>query len=174
MENLVGVRVADSAEQMRIGQRAFERVIVTTQSAPERLTIDLEHVDAAGIVFLQRRRSAHDEQRCLPLRSGLREKERTVAEVECEKADLPWNPRASLLPAKPARNHQMQNQKQLPLQLEHDALAEALQADDRPAFHGRQRRIDGPKEKRRCEPDPVDTTPDDARRQRMKVEEDVW
>src|SRR5678815_1184458 len=98
MENLVRIGVADPTEQMRIGQRAFERVVVLAQNASERWEISLDHVDPARVVLLQCRASADDKQRRLPLRSRLRQDQRAMSEVEREQPNLSWDSCARLLP----------------------------------------------------------------------------
>ena len=57
-------------------------MIVPAQSARERFEINLEHVDATGIVLLKRSVAADKGQRRLSLRSCLGEKQRAVAEIE--------------------------------------------------------------------------------------------
>ena len=55
VKNLVGIRVADSAKDARIGQRSLERAVFGRQCALERFEIAAKDVDAAGI---ERRQSA--------------------------------------------------------------------------------------------------------------------
>ena len=51
MQDLVGVGVADAAEEMRIGERALERVVLAARArAANAGEVALEHLEAAGIV----------------------------------------------------------------------------------------------------------------------------
>ena len=51
MEDLVRVRVADTAEQTRIGEGALERVILGEQPLRERRTSGGERLQSASIEF---------------------------------------------------------------------------------------------------------------------------
>ena len=62
MEDLVGVRVSDAAEQARVGQGRFEGVIFNGQARAKRPKRRLEHFQIAGIVFGQSLSSAHQMQ----------------------------------------------------------------------------------------------------------------
>ena len=58
---------------------------------------------------------------------------------------------AALLPMKPAGDHEVKNQEQLVFELENDALADALEADNLLAFRRPNRRLEGAQEKRIAE-----------------------
>src|SRR5688500_458025 len=105
VENLVGVRVADAAEQMRIGQGAFERVVVLAKRGGKGEETGFKDVDPARIVLLQRLESGDNMQRRLPFGPCLCKHKRAVAEIEREQPDLAGNSCSSFLPTQPAGNH---------------------------------------------------------------------
>ena len=67
----------------------------------------------------------------------------------------------------------MQDEKELALQLEDDPLAQTIQRGNGFSLRRRQRRINRAQEKRRGQPDAFDSMADDARGERMQVEQDV-
>ena len=173
MKDLVRIRIADAAEQTRIGKRALERVIVFTQRTGEPIEIDVEHVDPARVVIVKRRASTDEKQRRLAFRSRFSEDQRAVVEVHREQTDLTRDSGTRFLPAETPGDHQMQNEEQLALQLEDDPLTEPVQRDDGLALQRRQGWIDGTQEERGRQPDAVHAMPDDARSEGVQVEQDV-
>ena len=142
MKNFVGVRVADAAEEMWIGQRALERMVFSLQGGLKLREIRLEHFEPSSIVFGQCFRTADHVERCLPLAASLGEDKCAVVEVERQKTDLARNWRGGLFPPEASRDHQMEHKVELVVQLEDDALADAAQRDDRLSRNSRQRGID--------------------------------
>jgi hypothetical protein len=173
MQDFVGVRVADSAEQVRIGERAFQRVVVLAQRPLERRKVRIENFDPARIVIRERGPSLHDEQRRLSFGAGLGEQQRAVLEVEREQANLSRNLRTARLPAESTRNHQMEDEKQLALGLHHHTLAEAVKVHDRASLNGRERRIDGSQQERRRQPHMPRRGADHTRTAAREIEQDV-
>ncbi len=51
VEDLVGVGVADAAEQPRVGQRALERVAPACQHPGEGLPVAVQHLESSGVVL---------------------------------------------------------------------------------------------------------------------------
>src|SRR5262245_41988871 len=82
MEYLVGVGVADPAEEVRIRERALQRVVLARERGAECVEVTIERLDAAAIVRVEARAPLHDVQRRALLRPGFREEERSVLEVE--------------------------------------------------------------------------------------------
>ena len=84
MQNLVGVRIADAAEEPRIGQGALERVVFPPQDGAKLCRGRLQHLEPAGIVLGQLNFSTDEVERLrMQIVSGLKEQEtsaRTVAE----------------------------------------------------------------------------------------------
>jgi len=60
MQNLIGISVADSAEQTRIGERPLERVILGSQSHRESIEAGIKGFEPAGVQGFKPR-VAHDD-----------------------------------------------------------------------------------------------------------------
>src|SRR5882672_9946063 len=83
VEDLVGVGVADSAEEMRIGQRAFESVIFRSECLSERLKGGTQDLQTARIERLQRLFTPQEMQRGALLCAGFGQLEGSVRKFEC-------------------------------------------------------------------------------------------
>ena len=81
-QDLVGVRVADPAEQPGIGQGALQRVVRRLQDRPEPIDGHGEHVFAAGVESAKSVFALDHVERGPPLRSGLRESQQSVRQLE--------------------------------------------------------------------------------------------
>ena len=68
MKNLVGVGVADATEDVRIGQRALQRVIALGQPGTERCQIGIQDFEPLRIERSHRFGAANDVNGCLTLR----------------------------------------------------------------------------------------------------------
>ena len=155
MEDLVRVGVADAAEQVRVGQRALERVVLAPQRRGERRRVRVEHFEAAGIVRGQRVPAAattcSDARRLVPASVRISV---PCVEVERQQADLARN---AARPAAFQRNRpaiiRWNDEEQLALGLEDDPLAEPMQVDDRPPVDRGERRVDRAQQERRRQAD---------------------
>ena len=96
-----------------------------------------------------------------------------MREVEGEKGHLARNRRLWRFPAKTPGNHQVDNEEQLTVCLEHDSLAQATEADDGSSLNGIQWRINRAEEKRRREAHAVDRVANETRAKRVEVKLDV-
>ena len=70
MQNLVGLGVADSAEQPRIGERTFDRVALRSDARRELVEARVEHLESAPIELGEGRLAANHVQRCAATRHG--------------------------------------------------------------------------------------------------------
>jgi hypothetical protein len=59
MEDLVGVRVSDSAEEPRVGERAFQCVVLAGESAPEVLEAGFKDLETSAVEKREVGLSAH-------------------------------------------------------------------------------------------------------------------
>ena len=75
VEYFVGVGVADAAQETRVGQRAFERVIFAGQALRECRAIGVLYVQSAHVELRERRFAADYVQRRAALRARLGERE---------------------------------------------------------------------------------------------------
>ena len=110
--------------------RARLSVWLSLRSAAGKAAGPLEHVDPARIV-LRSARSRDHVQRRLPFRSCLRQHQRAVAKSNASRPTLPGIFAPAVLPTQPAGDHQMQDEKELTLQLEDYPLAKTVQRHDR-------------------------------------------
>src|SRR6266850_2868096 len=82
VKNLVGVSVADAAEQMRIGERPLQRVILTPERGAELIQRRFERLDAAWIMAVERGLTAYDLDGSPFLRAGFRQVQSAVRKYE--------------------------------------------------------------------------------------------
>ena len=115
VQDLVRVGVADAAEQMRIGERALQRVALAGERLVKLFARGVERLDAAGIERAQRRLAAHQLQRGALLRARFGEEQRAVLEGERGEHLLRPHPRflAGLPPAQPPGDHEVDDEKQV-------------------------------------------------------------
>ena len=97
----------------------------------ERGEIGLQHLQPAGVERPQRRLALHEVQRRPPLRARLGKGERPVVELEHCERDPAGRSGAGRQPAQPPRDHQVDHEEELALELEHDPLADPAEADGR-------------------------------------------
>ena len=166
-QDLVRVRVTDSGEQVRVGQRTLEGVVLAAQLPIEVLQRQGKHVGAARIVGCERIRAADDVERRLSLRTRFGEEESAVRKVEGGQPHLAGHLRSRLSPAKAARNHQVDDQKVVLIQLEDDSLPQTLQACHTATRALVQARLDRSHQKRARQPDAGQRLADHARSQRV-------
>ena len=177
VQDLVRVRVADAAEEVRIGQRALERVVL----ARERRVELLERRRRAARGRRDRARAsaaspAHELQRRALLRARLGQQQRAVREVERRQDHLRPDARRSarLAPAQPPRDHQVDDQEELVVELEHDALADAPHAADDLAGDRVDRRRHRAQDERARQHHLFEHSAGHLRPQRFHVDHDVW
>ena len=124
VQDFVRVRVADTVEQSRIGERALQRVGFAGQGGAELLRRRPEYVEAARIVGRKRGGPAHQVQRRAVLRGGFRQEEAPAGKVPGSEIRAAGNPYAGRLPVESAGDHQVQHGEVIAVESEHDALAE--------------------------------------------------
>ena len=114
----------------RIGQRALERVALAAERAREIGEARADGLETAAVVLRERVLAANDVEARAPLRARFREDERAVGEIEREQAELLGELRAALAKVESPGNHQVQNEKEVAVELEDDALSEPAHARD--------------------------------------------
>ena len=142
VQNLVGVRVADAAEDVRIGERALQRVVLARQALGELRQRRAEHLEPARI---ERGQSA------APLRPGGSTPAASAPasvriavpgrKIERREPDLAGDRGAALAPAQPPGDHQVQHEEEIALHREDDPLAHASKRDHAPPFERADRRL---------------------------------
>ena len=117
---------------------------------------------------------ARDEvKRGALLRRGLRQHERTLGEVERRERSAACHLRAALSPVEPARDHQVQDEKEPALENEDDPLPDAAQRHDFAPLGVAEGRRNRAQKKRAREAHGLETPADHARLERGQVAEDV-
>lgn len=82
MEDFVGVRIADAAEDGGVGKHAFEGVILGRESAREIFECRVEDFQAAALVDCKIGLRGVDMDRSAMFGAGLGEQERAIVEIE--------------------------------------------------------------------------------------------
>ena len=175
MENLVAVGVADAAEKSRIGQRPLERVILHDETVAKNAQIDLKNFDSATVVLGQHRLAANQMHAGALLSSGFGQQERADREIESRQRQPGGHKGVRPVdPAEPARDHQMNDQKQRVHEFQNDTFAQAPQSHDGSAFNLTQRRFHRPQDEWTDQPHPMQSATDDPWPQRLDVCQHVW
>src|SRR6187549_713736 len=107
-------------------------------------------------------------QRRAFLGSRLCQKNGSERNIEGRKTDLARDHRSAFPPFEPARNHEMEDEKELTFELPHDSLADTPESRDKTALDLIERRFDRAEEKRRREPHAFEHATLDARAERRK------
>src|SRR5579864_4091330 len=85
VQDLIGIRVADAAQQARIGKSSLQRAIFDRERGAERGEMTREDVNSPGIDGAQAFLAAEDMQRCAALGAGFGKHERTAGKIEGHK-----------------------------------------------------------------------------------------
>ena len=112
-------------------------------------------------------------QRGALLGAGLGEGHGTRRELEAGQRDARRQLLATLKPAQPAGDHQVQHEKKLGFETDHDALAEAAHRVDPPALGGGERRHDGAQHERADQAHAVEPLARDASVETFDIDDDV-
>ena len=147
----------------------FSRV----NAAPNSAAVDGQHFESTWIMSRQFLLAPHQIQGRTPLGTGLGQDQRQLREVERGEAHLAGDLGASSEDLEPSRDHQVNDEEQIALELPDQALAETAQANHGLAVSLIDRRIDGANEKRTREANPFEALIEDARPERVEVQLDV-
>jgi hypothetical protein len=131
MQDLVGIGVADAAEELRQGEGALDGVVLRGQPRREGGEVGRHHVDAARVHRRQRVAALQQVERGAPLRAGLGEQQGPGGlELEQRQRDPPRRLASGREPLEAAGDHQVDDQEELALEPEDDPLGESLDALD--------------------------------------------
>src|SRR3954453_10633204 len=107
MQDLVRIRIADSAKQARIGKRPFDCVVFPRQRLTEAVQIGSQYLEPATVERQERRPTTNNVQRRALSRTRFGEQKRTGCEVERCETKLSRD-RGSFGPkSQPTCNHQV-------------------------------------------------------------------
>src|SRR5438552_11343691 len=146
MQDLVGIGVADSREDVGIGEGTLERVTLTGDRGLELVDGHLERLETSWVERSDRGLALDDGERGALLRRGFGQHERAAREVKRRESDLALERRAALLPAQPSGDHQVENEEEIAFESNDDALAHSTHVAHAPAFGGFGRRLEGPQQ----------------------------
>src|SRR5437763_2030602 len=128
MQYLVAVGVADAAEESRIGERALERMVFALQPLAKRFESGVLQLEPAHVEAGERRFALHEVKRGTLLRSRLGERECTGGKLEQREGESRRRLLTTREPAQPPGDHEVEHEKELVLEREHDALAHPAHA----------------------------------------------
>src|SRR6266849_5017276 len=125
MQDLVAIGVAYARKQIWIGQGALDSVVAGQQPRSELIQGSVQRLQPAAVILGECGLAAQQVNRGALLLRRLSEQQRAVREVEGRQANLAGNRRPAILPPKAARDHQVDDQKQVVLELEDEPFARA-------------------------------------------------
>ena len=143
VENLVGVGVADAAEEPWIREAPLQGVVLARQRFAKHLNRGLERLDAAAVERSYRIPTAHELHRSPFPGAGFGEQQGAVGHHEG--GEQQPGPDARLLPrlspTQPAGDHQVKHEKQIVSKSDENAFPGALNVLDRQARNRLDRRL---------------------------------
>src|SRR6266545_3475913 len=173
VEDFVGVGVANAGEEARIGQSSLDGVVLARQGLAEERQIRVEGLESSPIEIVERLLPARQmERRPLP-GTRLGQEKSPLLEIEGRQPDPSGKLGAARLPVETSSHHQVQNEKEIFYQLEDDAFADSPQSQDPLSMNLPQWRFDRANQKGACDPNSIETPPDDPPVQSLQVREDV-
>src|SRR5260370_20307320 len=172
-ENLVGVGVADAAEQSRIGARALQCVVGGRQRLAELMEIGVEHFQSARSQRIQPCIAGYDIQRRASFRSRFRQQQTAVREIEGRKTARPRHFDTTGAPVQPPGDHEVQHQPQIVFESDGYPLADSAQLADLPPFHALKRRIHAAKQERTRQANMLERLRENALLERFDIDDDV-
>ena len=110
---------------MRIGQGAFERVVLAAKRFAESSEVSVEHFQPPRIERRQRIVAADQVKRSALLRARLGYMKRAIGKVHRGEANPPRITRGPFLPTQAAGDHQVKNHVQAIVKMKHDSLSQA-------------------------------------------------
>src|SRR5688572_6084846 len=173
MENLVGVRIADTAQQMWIGEGTLERVVFFLKRSRKRCDVAGHHFESAGIEGCKRVLTLHHVQRSALSGRRLCHKQRTFCKIERRKSNFPGYRGAAVAPLEPAGDHEMEHEKYFSVHLPHDPLSDAAKSDNHAAERLLERGLDRAQKKWCRQPYALQPLADNARAEGGEIQLDV-
>src|SRR5690606_27423731 len=143
------------------------------QGALERIEIGLVELETAAVVRRDRRRAALDVKRRALLRARLRDEQLAGLEADAKCSLTRGRSGRRLPPLQAPGDHQVQHERELLLELNHDALAEPRYAFDAKPDDRVDRRLGRAQQERARQPDVRDAAAEDALAKRLDIDRDV-
>ena len=155
-ENLIGIGVANTAEEARVGQRALEGAILNRKRLAKAFFIDREDVDASGIHRTQVFFSAKKIERGAALGAGLSENQGAVGKIEGGEVVAAFQAHSGRLPVQAPGDHEMEDEPEIAIEAEYDAFADVAENQHGLPFCRGDGRIGSAQEKRAGDADVVE------------------
>ena len=173
MQDLIGIRIADPAEDPGVGERALQRMILSRYRSNEGFRLGLGDLQPPRILIAQPLAPTDDVQGGTFLGPCLGENERAVLELErCEQL-TPATPRQLIAPLKATRNHQMEHEPEFPLEPNRNSLTDALEPQHPKSLSVLETRLDRAQQKRVIQLGAEQLSPLDADLERFQIQRDV-
>ena len=130
VEDLVGGRIANAAEETRIGERPLDDMALADERVAKALEVGVENFKTSRIVGAEAVLAANDVERRPLLRARLGDEQCPLGKVERRQSDLPDGLRAARSSPKPPCDHQMKDEKEIVFEGKDDPLPEAAKLDN--------------------------------------------
>src|SRR5437667_3872564 len=128
MQDLVGIGVADAAQDSRIRQRALESPVLGSHGPPKLFHTAAENLDPAWVQSVARRLPPGQVYGGAALGTSLGQYQGAAVEIQGRKMVAPGQLGARRAPMQASRDHQMNDDPYIVVEAEGHALADALQA----------------------------------------------
>src|SRR5262245_65491424 len=107
MQNLIREGIAYSAEQARICEGSFQRVVFPTQDGIEGSQIRIQYLQRVPVKRVQIAFTLNEVNGSSLFRTRLRENQCSRRKIECRQSDLSGDPRSGLFPLQSSGDHQI-------------------------------------------------------------------
>src|ERR1700693_2901823 len=162
MQNLVRIRVADTADDAWIGQSPLERAGFSRKSGAKRTEIAREDLDSSRVDGTQTGLARENVQRCAMRSTGFGKYKRSAGKIEGSQTPAACQLCSSTSPVQPAGNHQGQDEPEIAFDANRDSLADAPQFVHDSALDACNRRLCSAQQERAGQPHSLDALIDDA------------
>ncbi len=134
MEDLIGVGVADAAEDARVGEGSLEGAVFCSECGAEAFEVGSEDVDAAGVYGLHVFFVVKEVEGGAALGTGFGENEGAVGKIEGGEIVTAAEFGSEGAPVKASGDHQVKNEPETVVEFDGDALADAEEGTHGVAF----------------------------------------
>jgi len=124
VQDFVRIRVADSADQARVGKGSLECAVFKRERFAKRVEITLEDLDSSWVDLAQALFASDDMQRSAVLCAGFGQHKRAVGKIEGRQTVAARQLCACRSPMQTACNHQVQHQPEIVFHSNRDALTD--------------------------------------------------
>ena len=130
MEDLVGVGVADAGEDARVGEGSLESAVFGGEGGAEAFDVSGEDVDSSGVYFIRGGFVGEEMEGGSALGACFGEDEGAVGEVEGGEVVAASEFCSEGAPVEATGDHEVKDEPETVVELEDDALADAVEGAD--------------------------------------------